>query len=341
MNTYAAVDRCRTTRRRVLAAGGGLLGTTLAGCIGGGGGDDDGSGGNASGSDNPDGSADDGQASDSDDDTSFSALASFVMPYDVARQVGGEHVTVEDIVPMGEHGHDWDPDPGVVRDIEDADAFIYTRDFSSWQDDAADELANDDDTTVIEISEGITFIDSPAEDNDEHFWMNPIELQAGVENVVRGFSEMDPDNADTYEENGEAYIEELDALDAEFRDLADRRQQDQVIIGSHDSFQWWWDRYGFDIFSPVGISPDNEASAAEIQEVEELVEEHDVQYILYDMLEPTNLAESLAEETGTEILPLSPIEGITEEMIEDGVETYFDHQREINLETLELALEVE
>ncbi|MGP4763534.1 metal ABC transporter solute-binding protein, Zn/Mn family, partial [Klebsiella pneumoniae] len=78
------------------------------------------------------------------------------------------------LVPPGEHGHDFDPGPSIVQDIEDADAFIHLRDFSSWQDDAAAERGDEDDVVGIEASEGIEFFDSPAEDNDEHFWMDPI-----------------------------------------------------------------------------------------------------------------------------------------------------------------------
>jgi len=317
MNSDDGSIRHGLSRRQVLSVGGGVLGAALAGCLDGG--------------DNPSG----------DGEEEYSVATSFLMPYDVTRQIGGDHLAVEDLVPIGEHGHDWDPDPRIVQEIEDADAFVYTRDFSSWQDDAAAELEDDDEILVIDVSEGITFIDSPAEENDEHFWMNPRIMRDGAENVLDGLVELDPENEEHYEENAERFADELDALHEEFQDLADRRQQDQIIIGSHDSFQWWWEEYGFDIYSPVGISPDDEASAAELEEVEALIDEHDVQYVLYDLLEPTNLAESLAEETGTEILPLSPIEGRTEELSDEGIETYLDHQREINLATLEVALEVE
>jgi zinc transport system substrate-binding protein len=317
-------NRRNVSRRQMLLAGGGAAAFGLAGCFG----------------DDPQNGEDDGAGGENGNgDAEFSVAASFFMPFDVAQTIAGDLIAVEDLVPLGEHGHDWDPDPGIVEDIENADAFIYTRGFSSWQDDAADELENDDDTLVIEISEDIGFIDSPAEDNDEHFWMNPRIMQDGTQNILDGFIELDPDNEDVYEENAAEFIDELEALHEEFQDLSDRRQQDQIIIGSHDSFQWWWDEYGFDIYSPVGISPDDEASAADLEEVEALIEEHGVQYILYDMLEPTNLAESLAAETDTEILPLSPIEGITDDIDEDW--GYLDHQREINLDTLEMALEVE
>lgn len=321
-------NRRDVSRRRVLASSAALAGFGLAGCMG----------------EDPQNGEDEGVGSEDDedgengDDAEHSAAASFFMPFDVTRQVAGEHVAVEDLVPVGEHGHDWDPDPGTVEGIEDADMFVYTREFTTWQDDAASSLEDDEETIVVDLAEGIEFIDSPAESNDEHFWMNPRSMQEGVPNVVDALSELDPDNAGTYEENGEAFVDELEALHEEFVELVDDAERNEVVVGSHDSYQWWWDEYDFEIHSPVGTSPDDEASAADIEAIEAIIEEHDIEYILYDMYEPRTLAESLAEETDTEILPLSPIEGTTEEQLEDGW-GYLEHQREINLDSLARALD--
>ena len=303
-----------SSRRHFLAGSAGMMGAGLAGCLS-----------------NPGGTR----------DADYQIATSFFMPWDVTRTVATDDMAVDDLVPIGDHGHDWDPDPGIVQKIEAADAFVYTRDFSNWQDNAAASLEEEGDTIVIEVSEGIEFIDSPAEENDEHFWLNPLQMKIGTDNIARGLSEVDPDHAGLFEERATEFKSELDALHEGFQDLSNRRQKDQIIIGSHDSFQWWWDQYGFDIYSPVGISPDDEASARELERVEELIEEHDIEYILYDILEPKDLAQSIADETGTELLPLSPVEGQTEELIDDGIDTYLSHQREINLNTLEVALDVE
>lgn len=324
-------NRRDVSRRSVLASTAGLAGFGLAGCMGEDpqNGEDEGVGGDEDGGDDSGG--------DGSGDAEHSAATSFFMPFDVTRQVAGEHVAVEDLVPVGEHGHDWDPDPGTVEGIESADMFVYTREFTSWQDDAADSL-EDGDTLVVDLSEGIEFIDSPAETNDEHFWMNPRSMQEGVPNVVDALSELDPDNAESYEENGEAFVDELEVLHEEFVGIVDDAERNEVVVGSHDSYQWWWDEYDFEIHSPVGTSPDDEASAGDIEEIETLIAEHDIEYILYDMYEPRTLAESLAEETNTEILPLSPIEGTTQEQLDDGW-GYLEHQREINLDSLSRALD--
>ena len=311
------------SRRRFTALSAGALTVGLAGCFG----------------DGPNG-------------VDADVAASMPAVWDFSRQVAGEHLEVTDLVPLGEHGHDYDPDPGIVQEIESADAFVYLRDFASWQDDAADSLEDDGDTVVIEATEGIEFFDSPAEDDDEHFWMDPIECKTGVDNIADGLAELDPDNAEEYEANAESFKDELDELDAEFQDILERADEDpedlHVVVGTHDSFQWWNRRYGFNIHSPIGTSPDDEASAEDRNEVEELMDEHDIEYVLYDVGEPARLAESLAEDTGAEILPLSPVEtqidGSPE--VDSSVEMdpdwgYVDHFREINFPTLEKALGAE
>ena len=317
------------TRRKALAGAGGLV-AGLAGCIG----DDpqNGNGGNGGG--------DEG-------DSEFTVFATMPAVWDFVRQVAGEHMDVIDLVPVGEHGHDWNPEPGTVEDLDRADGFVYLRDFSSWQDDAAEQL-EDEGVVVIEASEGIEFFDSPAEDNDEHWWMDPIECQNGVRNIADGISEIDPDHADDYEANAERFNEELQAVHEEFEAIVERAQLNEIVVGTHDSFQWWNRRYGIDIYSPVGTSPDDAASPQDVQEIEELIEEFDIGHVLYDVGEPATLAEDLANEVDAKILPLSPVETQIDGSpdLDTGLRMesdwgYVDHFREINLPSLETALQAE
>ncbi|MDQ2051569.1 metal ABC transporter substrate-binding protein [Natronolimnohabitans sp. A-GB9] len=314
------------SRRDFTLLGGGTLVAGLAGCLGG----------------------DDDPELDVDENT---VIASMPALWDFTRQVVGEDDdTLEsfDIVPVGKHGHDWNPEPATVEDIDHAGGFVYMRDFASWQDDAAEQLEADDDTTVIDASEGIEFFDSPAEDNDEHWWMDPVYCQDGVDNIADGLVEMDPDNEEYYRDNAAAFNDELQELHEDMQDIVDRAELDSIVVATHDSFQWWYQQYDIRVESPVGTSPDDSASPDEVEEIEELMDERDIEHVLYDVGEPAKLAESLAEETGAEILPLSPIEtqidGAPE--LDTGITMepdwgYMDHFYEINLPSLETALQAE
>src|SRR5690606_38526499 len=114
------------TRRKALAGTGGLV-VGLAGCIG---------------EDPQDGDTGNGDAGngDTNGESEFTVFATMPAVWDFVRQVAGDHMDVIDLVPVGEHGHDWDPEPGTVQELDTADGFVYLREFSSWQDDAAAEL---------------------------------------------------------------------------------------------------------------------------------------------------------------------------------------------------------
>ncbi len=320
------------SRRKFTALTGSALAVGAAGCLG----------------EDPQDDTTDEEIPQSDGDAAYTVFASMPAVWDFVRQTAGEHMEAIDLVPIGEHGHDWTPEPGTVEELDEADGFVYLRDFASWQDDAADQLGERDDVVVIEASEGIDFFDSPAEDNDEHWWMDPVECQEGVENIAAGLTEIDPDNADDYEANAAAFNEELEALNDDIHDIIDRAERNEIVVATHDSFQWWHRRYGIDVYSPVGTSPDDSASPQDVQEVEELIEDFGIEHVLYDVGEPAPLAESLAEEVDAEILPLSPVEtqldGSPE--VDPSVEMesdwgYLDHFRELNLPTLAAALQAE
>ncbi len=310
------------SRRNVTILSGGAALTALAGCLGG---DDDG---------------DDGDVA-----------AAMPAIWDLTRQVGGDHVDPFDVVPTGEHGHDYSASGGDLEAIEAAEAFVYLRDFAGWIDDFVAEHEDGDTVEVIDSSAGIDFFDSPVEDDDEHWWLDPIAAKDGIGNIVDGLSELDPDHADEFEDNGEAFKETLDDIDEQFQDIVDRAELDTAVVATHNSFGWWVDRYGVEVISPFGINPDTEASAGEIEEIEETIEELGIDHILYDLGEPTDAAESIAADTDAEILPLSPIETQLDGSPEIGFPDrefemtpdwgYVEHFEEINLPAMEIALQAE
>ena len=305
------------SRRRLLTGGGAAVTIGFAGCLG-------------------------SDAATSDDEELSAVNGSFFMLYDLARNVAGDALRVEDLVPAGAHGDDWEPSPGIIEDVADADAFVYLDGFRGWSDRVAESLPDDyPEVVVIDAAEGIDHIEGESgRAVDPHFWLDPVLTKEAVENIRDGFVNADPDNESVYQENADAFLDRLDDVHARYEEAMANRNRDAIVVGSHDSYQYWRPRYDIEIHSPVGISPDGEPTPREMEEMSDIIERHDLSYVLYDMYEPADYAESLAAETGTEILPLSPVEATTEEQLEQGM-GYVEHMLEINLDTLERALDVE
>ncbi len=162
-----------------------------------------------------------------------------------------------------------------------------------------------------------------------------------VSTIASRLTEIDPDNADTYEENAAAYNERLSEINAQFEEMIDDSDRDVGVLAGHDSFQYLEHRYGFELQTPVGISPDESPSSQDIADIIEFVEENRIDVILYDHFESPNLAETIVENSSaSEVESVSPAEGTTQEWDNEGW-GWVEQMEEINIPAFRRALGAE
>ena len=169
---------------------------------------------------------------------------------------------------------------------------------------------------------------------DPHVWLDPVLAIQQVFTIRDGLAKANPAGAETYGINAEAYAEELEELHHDYSHaLADCRQD--TIVTNHLAFGYMVERYGINIKTLGGFSPEG-ASVADIAALADYMIQNEIKYVLAEDIVDTRAMEVLAEETGAEVLTLSPLESVTREQLDDGV-TYIDRMRD-NLQILEVAL---
>ncbi|MXR42598.1 zinc ABC transporter solute-binding protein [Halobaculum sp. WSA2] len=329
-----------TTRRRVLAGGAGLAAAGLGGCLG----DVAGSGGDTGGTAGGDGSAD-----------GPTVVASFFSFYDFAREVAADTpITVRNLVPTGLHGHGWEPDASVTRDIVDADAFIHVgKDFQPWADRAIQTLRDDGvDTQLINVREGIELVPlAESLDRDEegvgegrgrdpHFWLDPQRAKAAVDNIVEGLVELAPDQEDTFRNNAATYrTEVLDRIDADYEAIFDATDRDVVQLAAHNAFQYIADRYGVQMRPlVVNLAASGDVKPSDITDAKRVIDENDIRYIGAGVFETRRPAKQLLAETDVEAYyPVTPYAGVRENWVENEW-GYEEIAYNINMPTFEVVL---
>ena len=180
---------------------------------------------------------------------------------------------------------------------------------------------------------------------DPHVWVDPIHAKSIVEHIAAELGELLPDEEDDIEQRTEEYVERIDAVDRQFEELVDDAALDVAVYVAHDAFQYVEDRYGFELQTPVGVTPDAAASIEDLAELRITIEEHGIETILFDPFEAADpndgvpqAVEVLLEDTPVqEAMPLSPVEGITREWHEEGY-GWVEQMEEINLPALRKAL---
>ncbi|MFD1564547.1 metal ABC transporter substrate-binding protein [Haloarchaeobius amylolyticus] len=218
---------------------------------------------------------------------------------------------------------------GVSRDDGEHDHEHGTEDDHDHAGDDEEAHADDDDGHDHDHAGG----------RDPHFWLDPTRAKQAVETVRDSFADVDSDNASAYTENADAYSARLDELDETFQSELQDVSKDVVFVAGHDAFQYLGQRYGFDVQTLTGLSPDDQPTPRDIERAQEIIADHDLEYVCADPLESQTAAEQLVEETdATDVLPLTPIPGQTQEWADDGW-GYVEIMENINLETLTEALD--
>ncbi|NGM70975.1 zinc ABC transporter solute-binding protein [Natronolimnobius sp. AArcel1] len=212
---------------------------------------------------------------------------------------------------------------------------------------ADDEVVWDssDDTLTLEVVEELED-DAVPEFYDPHVWTDPVLAQEMIETIADGLADLDPDNAEAYHDNAADYNNRLEEVHEQFQTLSEEADRDIAVLAGHDSFQYIEDRYGFEIHTPAPISPDAELTPGDLGDTIELIDEYDIETILYDPFDanegemPREAEHLLENSQATEAVPISPAEGTMSEWNENDW-GWLEQMEELNIPALQDALGAE
>ena len=137
---------------------------------------------------------------------------------------------------------------------------------------------------------------------DPHTWQSLGNAVTYVDNITAALAQADPANAADFYQNHAAYVAEIEALDAEIREIvaslpADRR----TIVTSHDAFQYFGRDYGLTFLAPQGLSTESEASAQDVARLIERIRDEGISAVFLENITDGRLLEQIANETGATI----------------------------------------
>ena len=266
-------------------------------------------------------------------DGGLKVLASTSFLADIAQNVAGDRLKVESLLPIGSDPHAYQPTPSDTAKIADSDVLIlngleYEHFIESLIENAGGERL------VIEATEGIEphELDEHAEDEDHadeaesgesdgheagdpHMWLDPILVITYVENIRDGLIEADPEGAETYKANADAYIAQLQELDKWIVEQVDTIPAERrLLVTNHEAMGYFAERYGFEIVDTilVSFSSGASASAQEVAETIEAIRSSGAPAIFLGEVENASLANQIAAETGVKVVDDLHFESLTD-----------------------------
>lgn len=255
-------------------------------------------------------------------------FASFYPIYDFVRNIGGERVNLELIIPAGADPHHFEISARGLSEMESADLiFLIGLEFEPWEND----LRNISKGSVVSLGEHarpLPFRDDHHHSHDHdhhhglidpHVWMDPTRAIDMSEVILEYLINIAPDNEDYYKANFEIFRAKLEELDKSYSQLREINNKKPVVV-SHNSYGYISDTYGVEFYSISGISSEQEPSLRVLAEIVELVRTKNIDVIFFEELANEKVAKTIADETGARTDILYTIEGMTPDEIASGMD---------------------
>lgn len=240
-------------------------------------------------------------------------VASTTIVGDVVAQVGGDMIDLTVLFPPSTDPHTFEPRPQDIAAISNAQVIFISG--LGLEEALEPTLEANVSGTVVQVSDGINAraLDGEAGDEhehksgDPHTWTDPNNVIIWTENIAAALAKADPTNAAAYQANADAYIASLRDLDAWIRsEVAQIPPERRKLVTDHYAFGYFADEYGFEqIGALVGsFSTNASPSAQEIATLEDTIRAQHVPAVFVGTTVNTSLAEQVAQDTGTKIVPV-------------------------------------
>jgi len=238
-------------------------------------------------------------------------LASFYPLYEFTKIIGGERIDVSVIIPSGIEPHDWEPTIQDLQKIKNADMIVINgAGLEPW---ITKLVSVNPDILIVDTSAGISLLEKNNHvfnnkiQNDPHIWLDPVLAKKQIQNIVDDLIRIDPQNADYYQENANAYNTKLILLDNKIRnELSICVKKD--FLAFHDAFSYFANEYDLNQNTIIGVNPSEEPTAVTLQQIIQKAQDLDLHVIFTEEAVNPRVSEVIANEIGAKVLTLSPIE---------------------------------
>lgn len=257
--------------------------------------------------------------------SSLQVLASTSILADIAQNVAGVKTHVVSLLPVGADPHAYEATPSDVVKISKSNVLIlngleYERFIEPLLENADGKrllivASSGLDPRKMEARAGETGSGLEQGAGDPHMWLDPVLVETYVENIRAGLIQADPEGADIYQTNADAYVIQLKELDGWIREqVAQIPVERRILVTNHEALGYFADRYGFKVVATVIPSLSSEAatSAQGMAAVIDQIRATNAPAIFLGEVENPALADQIAAETGVTIVGDLHLESLTD-----------------------------
>ena len=230
----------------------------------------------------------------------------------IIYNIAGDRINLTGIVPEGVNSHTFEPAPSDARKLALAD-LVFVNGLNLEEPTVRLAEANlKEGAEIISLGEQTVSPDQyvydfsfPEESGspNPHLWPNPIYALRYAEIARDALVRRDPENADYYDKNYDAFKSRIDALNEAIKATIETiPESNRRLLTYHDSFAYFAPRYGMTVVGAIQPSDFSEPSARDVAQIIEQIRQEKVPAIFGSEVFPSPILEQIAKETGAQYI---------------------------------------
>lgn len=236
--------------------------------------------------------------------------------YDLVRNIGGDKVKVNCLLPPGANPHLFEFTPGQLKKLKNVRIiFSIGHGVDEWVMKIKDTLPH---AKMIIVDEGIPLIPVKGKGKvsyNPHYWLSiPCAIKI-CENIKNALIVEDPQNEKIYKKNFKEYIEKLITLHKELKEKISHLKF-RKLITFHDAWPYFAHAFDLEILDTFEPSGAGEPSPRHLQELMEKIKKYNIKVIFVEPQLSSSILDGVVESLSLKTIILDPLGGV------EGRETY-------------------
>lgn len=255
----------------------------------------------------------------------FKAVTTFTVIADIAQNVAGDAAIVEAITRPGAEVHNYQPTPGDIMRAQGAQLILWNGlNLELWFEKFFRRLKGVPSVVVSEGVEPMSITEGPyAGKPNPHAWMSVSAVMTYIDNIRDAFAKYDPDNAETYRANAEAYKNRIRTEIAPIMAKIEALPEDKRwLVTSEGAFSYLARDLGLKELYLWPINADQQGTPQQVRKVIDAMRDNKIGVIFSESTISPAPAQQVARETGAKYGGVLYVDSLTDS---DGpVPSYID-----------------
>jgi zinc/manganese transport system substrate-binding protein len=238
---------------------------------------------------------------------------------DIARQIGGDRVSVHSVMKGPENVHNIMAKPTEMIVLNKADLFVHSGlDAEPWRDNLLKGARNPrvlpGKPGNVDMSAGIELLEVPSGKADRsmgdihaygnpHYQLSPVNAQRMAVTLCKAMCEADRGNAELYKANAKKFVGDMAEVERQLKAQLSP-YAGLKIVTYHPAWAYLADSFGLDIVTTIEPKPAITPSPGQMRDVVETMKREGVKIVVVETYNSYGQAKSVAESAGAQVLVL-------------------------------------